>query len=117
MPAKTGKAARLKGYAYQRDIAHALEAAGWTIIRRSGGEAGDDITVVNMPWLSIEVKNHARGDVAGWWKQAQAQAGDRVPVLVHKRHGVADPSEQWVTLTVAEFTRLMACTAKGGLCT
>jgi hypothetical protein len=100
--ASPGAGARQKGYNYQR-----LEERGWNLIRRSAGESGDDITLIDLPWMSVEVKCHKATSWGAWVAQAKAQAGDRVPVLIGKRHGKTDPAMQWVVMTLEEFERVM----------
>ena len=103
----TGAMARRKGANYQRLIRHWFETHGWTVMVRPPGEDGDDITIIEHPHLSIEVKNHARTDLPAWTAQAARQAAGRIPVVIHKRHGTTNPEHQWVTMTLADFTRLI----------
>lgn len=59
----------------------------------------------------IECKNVTRLDLAGWMREAEIERGHDdalAGVIVHKRHGVGDPLEQWVTCTVREFAALLA---------
>ena len=58
----------------------------------------------------IECKNTTRVDLAGWTREARVQAGNDdalVGVVIHKRHGVANPGDQWVTMTVADLCALL----------
>lgn len=75
--------------------------------RRQIGEDGDDI-LEGMPGLSIEVKDHARLDLAGWVAQAQAQSGGLPAVVIHKRKGTTDVGRWYVTMTVEDLHRLVA---------
>ena len=102
-----GAGRRAKGANYQRHIRHYFEARGWTVMVRPPGEDGDDITIIEHPNLSIEVKNHTRTDLPAWTAQAARQAGQRIPVVIHKRHGTTNPDQQWVTMTLDNFTRLI----------
>jgi hypothetical protein len=72
---------------------------------RGGYQSGEDI-VTNFP-LSIEVKNQARLDLAGWWSQAQEQAYDKPPVVIHKRVGRAQAEEWWATMDLATLIDLV----------
>lgn len=107
MTARVGRGARLKGYNYQRLIYDYLRARGFKPIRRSIGEAGDDITVVDLPHISIETKNVNQRSLGTWWHQAKSNAQGRIPVIVMKRTGVAAASDQWVLLTLEEFLNLI----------
>lgn len=105
--ASPGRGAQLKGANYQRSIFQWLNDRGWHVIRRSIGETGDDVTVVDLPWMSLELKCQTRPDWPGWYAQATTQADGKVPVLVAKRHGRTDPAAQWVVLELGQFERLM----------
>lgn len=105
----SGASSRRKGNAAEVEVTKALERAGWTAVTsraaRGGFQSGEDI-VTNFP-LSIEVKNQARLDLAGWWAQAQDQAGDKPPVVIHKRVGKSQGEDWWVTMDVATLLRIV----------
>lgn len=90
-------------------MVHALERAGFRAMSsraaRGGYQSGEDI-VTNFP-LSIEVKNQARLDLPGWWRQAQEQAGDLFPVVIHKRVGKARAEEWWATMDLVTLLDLV----------
>ena len=57
-----------------------------------------------------ELKDCARTDLSGWAREAATEAlndGAVVGVTIHKRHGVASPGEQWVTMTLDGFINLL----------
>lgn len=63
-----------------------------------------------------ECKNTASVNLTGATREAhteaanyQAKHGGPLPIAVvnHKRHGVAAPSKQWITMEVDEFVRLL----------
>lgn len=105
----SGSSSRRKGNAAEVEVVHALERAGFRAMSsraaRGGYQSGEDI-VTNFP-LSIEVKNQARLDLAGWWRQAQEQAGDKHPVVVHKRVGKSQAEEWWATMDLATLISLV----------
>ena len=80
---------RAKGARWQLAVRHHLTGLGWGVQARPGGEAGDDLTVTTAGGrlLSVECKNGARMDLAGWMDQAhrQRRAWGSLPVLVVKR--------------------------------
>ena len=56
--------------------------------------------------IVVEAKNHAKTKLGPWMKEAEAErenAGAHIAVIAHKRHGVGDPGEQWVTMTWSSF--------------
>ena len=107
----SGSASRRKGSRAEVAVVHALRRAGWDADTSrnvlEGRRTGDDI-VWDGP-ASIEVKDHAKLDLAGWLRQAQDNAGDRVGVVWHKKRGVPNTqAEGWyVTMSGADFLRLI----------
>ena len=56
-----------------------------------------------------EAKNCARLDLAGWIREAQVEARNasrQLGVVVHKRVGVRDPAQQYVTLLAGDYIRV-----------
>jgi hypothetical protein len=60
--------------------------------------------------IVLECKNTTRTDLAGWATELadeiendQALTG----AVIHKRHGIADPAKQWVTLTLEQLVWLL----------
>ncbi len=74
--------------------------------RNRSGYDGDDLGIDGL--VSVECKNHAKLDLAGWVHQAKSQApeGD-VPIVIHKRKGTTDVGEHYVTLTVFDLLDLL----------
>ncbi len=108
----SGSSSRRKGNAAEVEVVHALERAGFRAMSsraaRGGYQSGEDI-VTNFP-LSVEVKNQTRLDLPGWWRQAQEQAGDKPPVVVHKRVGKGQAEDWWATMdfrTLIDLVRVL----------
>lgn len=105
----SGASSRRKGNAAEVEVVKALERAGWTAVTsraaRGGFQAGEDI-ISDFP-MSVEVKNHTRLDLAGWWGQAVEQAGEKPPVVVHKRVGKGQAEDWWVTMDLATLLRIV----------
>jgi hypothetical protein len=58
----------------------------------------------------IECKDSARTDLGTWANEAELERGndDAVAALIfHKRHGKADPGDQWVTCTLRDLVALL----------
>lgn len=58
----------------------------------------------------VECKNVVATDLSGWVNQADVERGNDdalVGLVVHKRRGVADPLEQYVTTTVRDLVALL----------
>lgn len=105
----SGASSRRKGNQAEVEVVKALERAGWTAVTsraaRGGFQSGEDI-VSDFP-MSVEVKNQTRLDLAGWWGQAVEQAGDKPPVVVHKRVGKGQAEDWWVTMDLATLLRIV----------
>lgn len=59
----------------------------------------------------VECKNHKKRALGNWIKEAEVEAGNAdtdLSVVVHKRHGVGDPAQQYVTMTLETFASLIA---------
>lgn len=105
----SGASSRRKGNQAEVEVTKALERAGWTAVTsraaRGGFQAGEDI-ISDFP-MSLEVKNHTRLDLSGWWGQAVSQAGDKPPVVVHKRVGKGQAEDWWATMDFATLMRVV----------
>jgi hypothetical protein len=90
-------------------VVHALRRAGWDADTSrnvlEGRRTGDDI-VWDGP-ASIEVKDVAKLDLSGWLNQSAANAHGRVPVVWHKKRGKPAAEDWYVTMTGADFLRLI----------
>jgi len=100
---------RRKGAAAEVEVVHALERAGYRAITsrnaRGGSQQGEDV-ITDFPAV-VEVKNQQRLDLAGWWSQAERQAQDGIPLVVHKRRGFSRAEEWWATMTLEQLFRLV----------
>jgi hypothetical protein len=105
----SGSASRRKGSRAEVAVVHALRRAGWVADTSrnvlDGRRTGDDI-VWDGP-CSIEVKDVTKVDLSGWLRQAAQNAAGRVPVVWHKKRGTADAEGWYVTMTGADFLRLI----------
>lgn len=104
----SGRSSRDRGKRAEQAVARWLTANGWparTTRATSGAQQGDDL--VTGTGLSWEIKDHARLELAAWLDQAQAQAGGKPAVVMHKRRGVADPSGWYVTMSGADLLRIL----------
>lgn len=76
--------------------------------RQTGAKDQGDIT--GVPGVTIEVKNVARMDLAGWVAQANEErenARNHVGVVWHKRKGKSSPLEWYVTMNGSNFLVLL----------
>jgi hypothetical protein len=105
----SGSSSRRKGNAAEVEVVRVLRAAGFEAETsrnaRNGTQKGEDI-VTDFP-MSIEVKNHTRTDLAGWWSQATEQAHGAPAVVIHKRVGKAQAEDWWATMDLQTLIRLI----------
>ena len=106
----SGAASRRKGNRAEVEVVRVLREAGYRAETsrsvRGGFQSGEDI-VTDFP-ASIEVKNQARLDLAGWWAQAEYQANGKPAAVIHKRVGKAQAEDWWVTMDVRTLLRLLS---------
>ena len=80
---------------------------------KNGSNDGGDITGVKTitgARVVIEVKNTHRDNLPAWIREAAVEAGnDDAPigVVAHKKHGSANPADQYVSMTLETFARLL----------
>ena len=63
--------------------------------------------------LVLECKNTSRTNLGGWAGEAEAErVNDEAlaGIVLHKRHGKGQPEDQWVTMTLADFTAILTGT-------
>lgn len=103
-----GRAARYKGAQWERDVANAIRP-WFPDVRRSrdnGSSATSDTGDLADagPGLFWSLKDDKKGDMGtplilkAWQDEAVEKAGQRVPVIVQKRRGHADPLSAWCWL-------------------
>jgi Holliday junction resolvase len=103
---------RRKGASAEREIVRLLRKHGITAARRTAplqsahaqalGIRGADVD--GLPGLHLEVKRQERILIEAWCRQAEADAGENVPVVVWRRS-----RQPWrVTLPLDAFLELIA---------
>ena len=110
------RSAKSAGSRFEREIADALAQAldDDRIDRRpkTGAKDRGDIGGVRLhsQRVVIECKNTAKMALPQWTKEARTEAGNDdalVGIVVSKRHGVGDPLQQWVHMTVADLVAIL----------
>jgi hypothetical protein len=100
---------RQKGARGEREAAREWSAAMGGTARRGqqfagGGESPDVIT--SHPLVHLECKRVERGNPYQWIDQAAADAGPKVPVVLHKRN-----RREWLLIVrLSDAPRLVAAT-------
>lgn len=60
--------------------------------------------------LVLECKNTAKISLGPWANETETERGNDdalAGAIIHKRHGTANPGQQWVTLTLQDFAALL----------
>lgn len=106
--------AKKAGTTFERQVADYLaQHVDDRIARRAktGSKDRGDITGLRHlgERIVIECKNTTRLALADWMNQAEIERGNDdalAGLIIHKRHGKANPGDQWVTTTLRELTAL-----------
>lgn len=112
---RTRKSARAAGARFERQIADWLaQHLDDRIDRRvkRGVHDRGDLTGLRHRGERVvaELKNTTRMNLPGWIREAHIEAMNdsaRIGVVIHKRHGITDPSQQWASMTVADLAWLL----------
>ncbi len=113
---RSRRSARQAGSRFERQIADALAAAldDDRVDRRvkNGAKDRGDISGIRLHGqrVVLEVKDCARLALPEWTAEAEIERGNDdalVGLVVHKRHGVSDPLQQWVSCTLAGLVAIL----------
>lgn len=111
-----------KGTLFESLVATYLDRTFYPGARRNPLAGKNDVGDISLPGerrFILELKNCAKQSMPEWIKEAKREAatfvGDladpavgAVGVVVHKRHGNNKPAEQWVTMELEDFMKLMS---------
>ena len=115
MPRRNRTSAKKAGTAFERLIADYLATHIDDRIDRQiryGAKDVGDIAGLRM-WgkpVVIECKNVTVLNLPRWADEAEIERGNAdalAGVVAHKRHGNAQPQDQWVTMTLGDFVALI----------
>lgn len=86
---------RNKGKRGELEVAEILRDNGFPNARRGQQYKGgvDSPDVVGVDGIHIEVKRREQTDVWSWMNQAETEAEDEIPVVVHRKNGT-----KWVAI-------------------
>lgn len=111
-------AAKRKGSAAETAVCRYLNERGWPHVeRRALRGINDTGDVAGIPGVIIEVKNHAKHDLTGWWREAVTEAANdngSLPIVWFKRRGTTNPADWFVLLDGHTLTRLLTEAGYGG---
>ncbi len=103
---------KAKGTAAERAVCDYLNVRGIEAERVPAGATLDrgDLWIPDKNFPVIQVKNHARLDLAGWVDDVAEQAENAnryAGVVVHKRRGKGNPASWYTTLTLANLVDII----------
>jgi len=101
---------KIKGSQAERDVVKYLQQWFPYAERRLAGATLDKGDISGINGVCIEIKNHAKLDLAGWLaeleletKNAKAWTG----VVIQKRKGQGNPAEWYATMPVSVWIELL----------
>ena len=101
----SGRRSRNKGANAERELCNILKAHGIQAQRTAPLQAGRESTdadVLAFDGIFLEVKRHEALRMEEWCKEAESQAGERVPVVAWRRN-----NQSWrVSLPLDDFVDL-----------
>ena len=108
------RSAKDAGARFERMISDYLAGVlGDPIERRAknGSKDRGDITGLFMRGrrVVVECKDRAKMELSQWLREAEVERGNddaAYGIVVHKRRGVADPAQQYVTMTLGTFAAM-----------
>lgn len=80
---------------------------------KNGSKDRGDITgvkTIRNGRVVIECKDTKRDNLPAWIREAEIERGNddaAIGVVVHKKHGSANPADQYVSMTLETFARLL----------
>ncbi len=110
---RSRRSAKAAGRSLENDLVEVFQRHGLAAVRLGlqGTQDRGDIKVDLAPDHVFEAKNCRTLALTQWWREALRErdnAQARFAWIVHKRHGVSDPSEQWVTTTTGQLAEILA---------
>ena len=103
-------AAKAKGSGAERDVVKYLKQWYPYVDRRLAGATLDKGDISGIPGVTIEIKNHAGMDLAGWVEELKVEmANDNAwtGVVLHKRKGKGDPADWYATMPASVWIELL----------
>jgi hypothetical protein len=100
-----------KGTSAETAVVNWLKTKGRKHVeRRSLSGAADRGDIAGIPGVVLEVKNHARMELAEWIKELEVEMkNDKAVtgVVIHKRKGKGDVGEWYATMPVSIWYQLL----------
>jgi hypothetical protein len=101
---------KIKGSQAERDVVKYLQQWFPYAERRLAGATLDKGDISGINGVCIEIKNHAKLDLAGWLAELEIETKNSkawTGTVIHKRKGKGDPAEWYATMPVAVWVELL----------
>ena len=112
----SGRATKAKGSGAERDVVKALKKEGFQYAdRRLAGATLDKGDISGIPGVTIEIKNHAKMDLAGWLEELKVEMTNDnawTGVVWHKRKGKGNPLDWYCTMPAHVWIELLKLALK-----
>ena len=102
--------AKAKGSGAERDVVKYLKQWFPYVDRRLAGATLDKGDISGIPGCTIEIKNHAKIDLAGWTTELLTEMyNDKAwtGTVIHKRKGKGNVAEWYATMPVEIWVALL----------
>ena len=81
-------------------------------VKRGSDDRGDigGVRTITGGRVVLEAKNTSRDNLPAWIREAEVERGNDdalIGVVVHKKHGSANPADQYVTMSLETFAVLL----------
>ena len=101
---------KAKGSLAEREVVKYLKDSYPYVDRRLAGATLDKGDISGIPGGTIEIKNHAKMDLAGWVAELETEMeNDKAwtGTVIHKRKGKTDVGEWYATMPVKVWVDLL----------
>ena len=103
--------AKAKGSQAERAVVAWLKANGYKYAdRRLAGASLDKGDISGVPGVTIEIKNHAKLDLAGWVAELEIEMKNDdawTGTVIHKKKGKGDVGEWYATMPAKVWLALL----------
>ena len=102
--------AKAKGSQAERDVVKWLKQWFPYVDRRLAGATLDKGDISGIPGVTIEIKNHAKMDLAGWIEELIVEMTNDnawTGVVIHKRKGRGTPAEWYASMPAQVWVELL----------
>ena len=108
---------KVKGSQAERDVVKWLKQWYPYADRRLAGATLDKGDISGIPGVTIEIKNHAKMNLAGWVAELETEMDNDkawTGTVLHKRKGTSDVGQWYCTMPASVWIDLLRRAQNGG---